>query len=116
MVTRSVALLKERFEEEKVYVLGESWGSALGIWLVQRYPEDFHAFIGTGQMVAFLENDLMCYEFALDWARERGDSAKVEALTQTRPATLLRPRYSLEGSRLPHRYLCLHEPEFGHTR
>lgn len=80
-----VAILKERFRQEKVYVLGESWGSALGIWLVQRYPEDFHAFIGTGQMVAFLENDLMCYEFALDWARQRGDSAKVEALTKQGP-------------------------------
>lgn len=80
-----VALLKERFRQEKVYVLGESWGSALGIWLVQRYPEDFHAFIGTGQMVAFLETDLLCYEFALDWARQRGDSAKVEALTQQGP-------------------------------
>lgn len=80
-----VAILKQRFKQEKVYVLGESWGSALGIWLVQRYPEDFHAFIGTGQMVAFLENDLMCYEFALNWARERGDSAKVQALTQQGP-------------------------------
>ncbi len=80
-----VTLLKMRFDKERVYVLGESWGSALGIWLVQRYPEDFHAFIGTGQMVAFLENDLMCYEFALDWARQRGDSAKVEALTKQGP-------------------------------
>lgn len=80
-----VAFLKERFDEEKVYVLGESWGSALGIWLVQHYPEDFHAFIGTGQMVAFLENDLMCYEFALDWARQRDDTAKVEALIQQGP-------------------------------
>jgi pimeloyl-ACP methyl ester carboxylesterase len=80
-----IAILKERFGQEKVYLLGESWGSALGIMLVQRYPEDFHAFIGTGQMVAFLENDLRCYEFALNWARERGDTAKVEALTKQGP-------------------------------
>ena len=58
-----VMLLRERFGQEKVYVLGESWGSALGIMLVQRFPELFHAFIGTGQMVAFLENDRMCYDF-----------------------------------------------------
>jgi pimeloyl-ACP methyl ester carboxylesterase len=77
--------LRERFDQEKVYVLGESWGSALGIMLVQRYPELFHAFIGTGQMVAFLENDLMCYDFALKWAEERGDTAKVEALTNQGP-------------------------------
>jgi len=36
-------------------------------------------------MVAFLENDLICYEFALDWARERGDTAKVEALIKQGP-------------------------------
>ena len=71
-----VALLKERFGQEKVYVLGESWGSALGIMLAQRYPEDFHTFIGTGQMVAFLENDRMCYDFALHWARNAATAPK----------------------------------------
>lgn len=77
--------LRERFDHEKVYVLGESWGSALGIMLAQKYPEDLHALIGTGQMVAFLENDLICYNFALDLARERGDTKKVERLTQQGP-------------------------------
>lgn len=77
--------LRQRFGQARVYVLGESWGSALGLLLVQRYPELFHAFIGTGQMVAFLENDRLCYEFALNWARERGDTAKVEALTRQGP-------------------------------
>ncbi len=77
--------LRRRFGQDKVYVLGESWGSALGILLVQRYPELFHAFVGTGQMVAFLENDLMCYDFAVQWARERGDTAKVAKLAEQGP-------------------------------
>lgn len=80
-----VLLLRERFGQEKVYVLGESWGSALGIMLVQRYPDLFHAFIGTGQMVAFLENDLMCYDFALKLAQEKGDVKKIETLTRQGP-------------------------------
>jgi pimeloyl-ACP methyl ester carboxylesterase len=80
-----VSYLRQRFDEEKVYVLGESWGSALGIWMVQREPESFHVFIGTGQMVAFLENDLMCYDFALNLAQERGDAAKVQQLKQQGP-------------------------------
>lgn len=86
--------LRERFGQDKVYVLGESWGSALGIMLVQRYPELFHAFVGTGQMVAFLENDLMCYDFALNWARARGDAQKVEALTQQGPPPYYGPGMS----------------------
>jgi pimeloyl-ACP methyl ester carboxylesterase len=80
-----VQLMRQRFNEEKVYVLGESWGSALGILLVQRYPELFHAFTGTGQMVAFLETDLICYDFALQLAQENGDQAKVEKLTRQGP-------------------------------
>jgi pimeloyl-ACP methyl ester carboxylesterase len=77
--------LGRRFGEEKVYLLGESWGSALGIMLVQRDPTLFHAFFGTGQMVAFLENDQICYDFALQLARERGDAKKVRRLTRQGP-------------------------------
>ncbi len=77
--------LRKRFEEEKIYVLGESWGSALGIWMVQQRPEHFHAFIGTGQMVSFLETDLLCYEFVLKLAKERGDTQKVAQLEEQGP-------------------------------
>lgn len=80
-----IGLLKTRFGQQKVYVLGESWGSALGILLAQRYPQDIHALVGTGQMVAFLETDLRCYEFSLDWARQRGDTAKVDRLLKQGP-------------------------------
>ena len=77
--------LRQRFGKEKVYILGESWGSALGIMVVQRYPELFQAFIGTGQMVAFLENDRICYDFALRLAQERGDTKQVTKLKQQGP-------------------------------
>jgi pimeloyl-ACP methyl ester carboxylesterase len=77
--------LRQRFGKEKVYILGESWGSALGIMLVQRYPELFQAFIGTGQMVAFLENDRICYDFALRLAQERRDTKQVEKLKKQGP-------------------------------
>lgn len=80
-----VTQLEQRFDQEKVYVLGESWGAALGIMLVQRYPEDFHAFIGTGQMIAFLETDIKDYNLAMKLAQERGDTKKVEKLTKQGP-------------------------------
>jgi len=80
-----VLQLRERFKQDKIYLVGESWGSVLGVLLVQRYPELFQAMVGTGQMVAFIENDRICYEFALNWARERGDTAKVEKLLKQGP-------------------------------
>ena len=72
--------LCQRFKQKKIYVLGESWGSALGILLVQRYPELFSAFIGTGQMVAFAETEVRDYELALKMAKEQRDTKLVEKL------------------------------------
>jgi pimeloyl-ACP methyl ester carboxylesterase len=72
--------LCSRFNQEKIYVVGESWGSALGIWLAQSYPELIHAFVGTGQMVAFSDTEVYCYEKALEIANERGDIKKIEEL------------------------------------
>ena len=72
--------LKERFSKEKISLLGESWGSALGIFLVDKYPEFYHAFIGTGQMVDFAETERMDYLKALEIARLKHDDAIVKRL------------------------------------
>lgn len=77
--------LRERFHQEKIYVYGVSWTSILGIWLVQRYPELYYAYIGNGQMVNTTENDVMGYELALKFSIERGDTKTVEALRLNGP-------------------------------
>ncbi len=77
--------LRERFQQEKIYLLGESWGSLLGVWLVQRHPEHYHALVGAAQMVAFLETDSYNYRLALQIAAERGDTRKLKALQEQGP-------------------------------
>jgi len=72
--------LKERFSQEKIYLLGESWGSALGIFLASLYPESYHAFIGTGQMIDFVETERTDYAKAMEIANSNGDTALVERL------------------------------------
>ncbi|NLT95843.1 MAG: alpha/beta hydrolase [Clostridia bacterium] len=72
--------LKERFAQEKIYLLGESWGSALGIFLVHQHPESYHAFIGTGQMVDFAETERMDYRKAWEIAQAKGDTPFIERL------------------------------------
>ncbi len=42
-------LLRARFHQDKIYVLGLSWGTILGIKLVQQYPELFSPISGTGR-------------------------------------------------------------------
>lgn len=77
--------LRERFDEDRIYLFGESWGSILGVWLVQQYPELFHAFISTGQMVDPVENDVIGYEMAIDLLTEQGRLDDAQALVRNGP-------------------------------
>ncbi len=74
--------LKNRFNTEKIYLLGHSWGTHLGLPLADRYPEDYHAFIGVSQVV----NSIRAVEIAHDWLTEEmtrtGDQAGLEKLTE----------------------------------
>ena len=72
--------LLERFSQDKIYLIGESWGSALGVFLIDRYPEQYHAFIGTGQMVDFAETERLDYKLAMEIANERSETYLVKKL------------------------------------
>ncbi len=65
--------LLERFGQEQIYLLGESWGSALGVFLVHEKPEYYAGFIGTGQMVDFLETEIIDYRKAIEIAQMKGN-------------------------------------------
>lgn len=65
-----VEYLKKRFNREKVYILGESWGSLVGMKYAQKYPEDVFAFIGTGQVSNMRDSERLCYEFVLSEAKK----------------------------------------------
>jgi proline iminopeptidase len=70
--------LRQRFAEQKIYIMGESWGSILGVLAVQRQPSLFHAFIGSGQMVSVRETDRRIYKDVLELAA-RTDNAGLTA-------------------------------------
>ena len=77
--------LRQRFHQDKIYVYGVSWTSILGIWLVQRYPELYYAYIGNGQMINTTQNDVMGYELALTYLTDRGEDRKAEQLRRNGP-------------------------------
>lgn len=73
--------LRERFGKEKLYLLGQSWGTILGILAVQQRPDLYTAFIGTGQMGSPLETDRIFYADTLAWARQSNNAALADRLT-----------------------------------
>ena len=77
--------LIDRFDQDQVYLLGQSWGSLLGVLAAQREPQLFRAFIGVGQMVSPAETDKVFYRDTLAWARETRNSGLVEELLSSGP-------------------------------
>jgi pimeloyl-ACP methyl ester carboxylesterase len=53
--------LKQRFGQEKIYLWGHDWGTILGLLAVQRYPDLFYAYIGTGQIIDPIRADRCLY-------------------------------------------------------
>ncbi len=77
--------LRDRFDQDRIYLLGQSWGSTLGVLAIQAQPELYSAFIGTGQMVSQLATDTIFYNDTLDWARANNDTGLVDDLTTIGP-------------------------------
>ena len=67
--------LRTRFGEQKIYLLGESWGTTLGVLAVRARPDLFHAYIGSGQMVSQRETDRIIWRDLLAFADRTGDGA-----------------------------------------
>ena len=77
--------LRDRFDQEKIYLVGQSWGSTLGVLAAQQHPELYHAFVGVGQMVSQRETDIMFWEDTLAWAEVTGNTNLVETLRHNGP-------------------------------
>ena len=59
-----VDLVRRRFAKDKVVLLGQSWGSAVGILYAARFPEKVSAYVGVGQAADMPEGERVSYEFA----------------------------------------------------
>ena len=72
--------LRNRFGQDKIYLMGHSGGSFIGILAVARAPGLYHAYIGMGQMTYQLESERLAYEYALAQFREHGNMRMVRKL------------------------------------
>ena len=79
--------LRQRFQTEKIYLLGHSWGSFLGIQVAAAAPALYHAYIGMGQVSFQLQSEVAAHRYMLDQYAQRGDAAMVRRLMAA-PATM----------------------------
>jgi proline iminopeptidase len=77
--------LRDRFDVDRVVLVGQSWGTLLGALAVDEAPDRFSAFVGIGQMVSPTETDRIFYDDTLAWARDEGRNGLVAELEENGP-------------------------------
>lgn len=89
-----VAWLRRELGQDKVFLLGHSWGSYLGLQLALRRPEWLHAYIGMGQMIDVPESERRGWAWTLERARADGHREAIDELESLAP-------YAADGRSLP---------------
>ena len=72
--------LRDRFGQEKLYLMAHSGGSYFGLQVVARQPELYHAYIGVAQAVQQLRSETLAYEYMLERFTQNGDSRMARRL------------------------------------
>lgn len=78
--------LQERFGRDRIFLLGHSWGSQLGLRLVQRYPGDYHAYVGVAQAVDQARAQVLAREWLKEMLEAAGKSRDLRKLERLGPA------------------------------
>ena len=80
-----ISYLRQQYGKKKIFLLGHSWGSVLGVTMAQRHPDWFYAYLGVGQVVNVRKEEAIGYRYALDQARAAGNAAAVKELEALAP-------------------------------
>jgi proline iminopeptidase len=89
-----ITWLRKEFGKSRIFMLGHSWGSYLGLTVAQRHPEWLHAYIGMGQITDQRESERRGWRFAMERAQAAKNEAAVRELQSIAP-------YAERGRPLP---------------
>lgn len=75
-----VEYLKKKFNVEKIYLIGHSWGTYVGMLAVKNNPDFFYAYVGIGQVADQQMNEFEIRKYALDNAEKEGNQKAISEL------------------------------------
>jgi len=75
-------LLAKRFKKDKIYLMGHSWGSFLGILTAYQYPDLYYAYFGIGQVCSQYKGEKNSFEWVKEQARKQNNTKAIESLSK----------------------------------
>lgn len=52
-----IQILRKQLKQKKIYLLGSSWGNALGFYIVRNHPELLHAYFAVNPVISQLKSE-----------------------------------------------------------
>jgi len=80
-----ITYLQSEFNQPKIFVMGTSYGTYIGMHIAKRHPDWLHAYIGVGQVVKMKENARAEHKLLLDYAIHHGHDTLAETLKSMEP-------------------------------
>jgi proline iminopeptidase len=80
-----IELLRHRYGKRKVFVLGHSWGSVVGLAVAIKRPDLLYAYVGMGQLIDFRRNEAISYATVLGQARQDDNAVAIKELEAIAP-------------------------------
>jgi len=74
--------LIERFDKEKIFIMGHSWGAFLGILTAYQHPELYHAYFGVGQSCMQYEAEKVSFDWVKEQAILQNDKKGIQKLSK----------------------------------
>ena len=78
-------LLLSEFHQKKIFIMGWSLGSAITMGAVKKRPDLFYANIAVCQVVNFVENEKVGYDYILSEAKKHNNEEALTELTRLGP-------------------------------
>ena len=80
-----ISWLRTNLGKRKIFLLGHSWGSYLGLEVAKRHPDWLYAYIGTGQATDIRESERRGYAYALAAAKTASNKDAISQLESIAP-------------------------------
>jgi len=96
LVKDTIELAEKLGNGKKIFILGHSWGSLVGVWAVQRRPDLFYAYVGTGQLVHRDRQEEISYDWVVEQAEAAGDTEALQELGTIHPPYTTQAEFALQ--------------------
>ncbi|MCM1115897.1 MAG: alpha/beta hydrolase [Clostridium sp.] len=72
-----IKYLINKYNQDKIYIAGHSWGAYLGLRFASIYPQYVRYYVGTGQGISSFIDEIYKYKFVRDEAIKRRDESVI---------------------------------------